>query len=141
VTNTSRNRRVVRPGSRIRTEAQAAWYGGTMTPDEMAAAHKEQRARRAAKGQPMPRMYVRPYSPHPPGWEDPAWGVPIKGRDLAVGDVIVFLGRHYPIDRFEPYVGELDNVLGMGARTAYSGTWDMAIGPDRTIRILPREGR
>jgi hypothetical protein len=98
-------------------------------------------AHAAAKERAVREMYTRPYSPHLPGWQDPAWGEPIAGRDLAVGDVIVFLGKHYPIDQFEPYKGSLDNVLGKGARTAWSGDWDMAIGPDRTIRILPREGR
>lgn len=130
-------------GERFKSDAQAAWYGGTMTPDEMADAHEKQRARKAAPA-PMPPLYVQQYPPYPPGRQDPAWGEPIAGRDLAVGDVIVFLGKHYPIDRFEDYEGSLDNVLsvkGEPARTAYSGTWDMAIGPDRTIRILPREGR
>jgi len=98
-----------------------------------------------AAAMPTPRqMYIQQYSPHPPGWQDPAWGVPIEGRDLRVGDVIVHLGKHYPIDHIEPYKGSLANVLsvkGESARTAWSGTWDMAIGPDRTIRILPREGR
>lgn len=95
---------------------------------------------RAARNAPMPPKYIRPYPPYLPGHQDAAWGEPIAGSELAVGDVLVFLGAHYPVDRIEPYTGELAGVLGEGARTAYSGTWDMAIGPDRTIRILPREG-
>lgn len=98
-------------------------------------------ARRNGKSAPpasMPRMYIRPYSPHPPGWQDPAWGVPITGAELAVGDVIVHLGRHYTVDRFGAYDGSLD--LGQGARIAHSGTWGLPIADDRTVRILPREG-
>ncbi|MGP4093009.1 hypothetical protein [Nonomuraea sp. KM90] len=91
----------------------------------------------------MGRMYIRPYSPHPPGWQDPAWGVPVLGGELAVGDVLVHVGREYPITHFEPYVGGLDQVLGKGARVARSGpTWPgLPISLDRTYRIRPREGR
>ncbi|MEU4577476.1 hypothetical protein [Nonomuraea sp. NPDC023979] len=127
------------PGARFRSDAQAAWYGGTMSPDEMADAHQRQRARRQAPGEPMPRMYTRPYSPHPIGWEDPAWGVRVTGPELTVGDVIVHLGRHYPIDRFEPYEGSLDAVLGEHARVACSGDWGLPVSATHTARILPRE--
>ena len=95
-------------------------------------------ARAAAMPTPT-QMYIRPYSPHPPSWEDPEWGVRIKGRDLAVGDVLVYLGRTYKIDRFEPYTGSLAQALGKGVRTAYSGTWGITVGPDAIKRILPRE--
>lgn len=87
--------------------------------------------------------YTRPYSPHPPGWEDPNWGVAIDGRDLKVGDVWVHLGRTHPITEIKPYVGGLSDVLGMPgepARTACSGATEIAVGPAATIRILPREG-
>ncbi|MDX3109708.1 hypothetical protein [Nonomuraea angiospora] len=103
---------------------------------------RQQQARiKAAMAPTAQQMYIRPFPPYLPGHTDPAWGVPVAGRELAVGDVIIFLGRRYPIDRFEPYVGELASVLGKGARTAWSGSWAMAIGPDRTIRIRPREER
>lgn len=85
-------------------------------------------------------MYLRPYPPYPPGWTDPAWGEPIKGRDLQVGDTLVYLHADHEthvIDRFEPYRGGLN--LGAGARTACSGTWEIAVAPDATVRILPRE--
>lgn len=96
----------------------------------------------AQKARMVERMYVRPYSPHPPGWQDPAWGEPVAGGELAVGDVLVHIGREYRIDRFEPYKGSLDNVLGKGARVACSGpTWGLPISLDRTYRIRPREGR
>jgi hypothetical protein len=127
------------PG-RFASDAQQAWYGGAFTAEESTAVHRQRRARKpASRNAPMPPMYVRPYPPYPPGWEDPAWGAPITGRELAVGDVIVHLGRHYPVDRFTPYEGGLAAELGAGARTAHSGDWEMAIGPDRIIRILPRE--
>lgn len=78
--------------------------------------------------------------PPPPSvnGDRPHIGVPIAGRDLEIGDVIVHLGRHHPIDRFEPYTGGLKDVLGRGTRVACSGTWGMTVGPESTVRILPR---
>lgn len=70
-----------------------------------------------------------------------AWGVPIYGKDLRAGDTVVHLHRDHEthrIDRFEPYRGGLP--LGQGARTAYAGTWDLAVGPYSIVRILPRGG-
>src|SRR5574341_1061101 len=64
----------------------------------------------------------------------------IPGRDLKVGDVIVFLGRRYPVDRIEPYRGSLRSELGEGTRVAWSGSWGMTIGPDAAIRVLSRPG-
>ncbi|MEV0616103.1 hypothetical protein AB0I81_22510 [Nonomuraea sp. NPDC050404] len=131
--------RKAKAANRPATEGQKAWNASPLTSEQMETAHRQRHAKKAPA--PMPRMYTRQYPPYPPGWQDPAWGVPVKGRDLAVGDTIVHLGKCYKIDRFEPYKGSLDAELGKGARTAYSGTWDMAVGPDRTIRIRPREGR
>lgn len=65
----------------------------------------------------------------------------IPGRELKVGDVIVFCGRHYPVDRIEPYTGSLRAELGEGTRVAYSGEWGMTIGPDRAIRVAACEAR
>ncbi|MEV4093839.1 hypothetical protein [Streptosporangium saharense] len=77
--------------------------------------------------------------PPPPQLPDrPEIGVPIKGRELEIGDVIVFLGDHHRIDRFEPYTGSLRAELGEGTRVACSGTWGMTVGPTSTVRILPR---
>ncbi|MFG3439878.1 hypothetical protein ACGF0J_21745 [Nonomuraea sp. NPDC047897] len=121
------------PG-RFASDAQAAWYGGQFTAEQSAAARTQ---RRRGKNAATPA----PDGPPPlPQGGDPAWGVPVYGRDLVVGDVIVHLGRHYPVDRFESYSGGLAAELGAGARTAYSGDWGMAVGPNRVIRILPREG-
>lgn len=101
---------------------------------------EDQRKQKPAIVRTMPRMYIRQYPPYLPGHQDPAWGDPILGRDLVVGDVIVHLGEHHKIDRFEPYHGSLSGLLGEGSRTAFSGDWDIAVGPDTTIRILPRGG-
>ncbi|MGR6922643.1 hypothetical protein ACU635_51030 [[Actinomadura] parvosata] len=96
----------------------------------------------AAKERSVRDMYIRPYSPHPPGWQNPAWGIPVAGRDLKIGDQLVHihasLGTH-TIDRFKPYDGSLP--LGSDARTACSGTWEIAVAATATVRILPREGR
>ena len=74
--------------------------------------------------------YASPRPMGPASTENPSWGVPIPGADLAVGDVIVHLGRHYPVDRIEPGKG--------GVRSAYSGTWGRTVAADDTVRILPR---
>ena len=126
------------PG-RFASTAQQTWYGGAFTAEESAAARSQRRNRKAAPAVSLP--YRRPYPPYLPGHQDPAWGVPVAGQELVVGDVIVYLGRLYRIHRFEPYIGSLSGVLGEGARTAFSGDWEMAVGPTATIRILPREGR
>ena len=76
--------------------------------------------------------YASPRPMGPASTENPAWGVPIAGRDLVVRDVIVHLGRRYPVERIEPGKG--------GTRSAYSGTWGRTVGPDDTVRILPRPG-
>lgn len=61
------------------------------------------------------------------------------GRDLVVGDVIVFLGTEHRVDRFEPYTGILLPILGEGTRVAHSGpTWAMTVTPDDDVRHLPR---
>ncbi|WP_271215822.1 hypothetical protein [Streptosporangium carneum] len=65
-------------------------------------------------------------------------GVPVQGHELAIGDVIVFLGNHHRIDRFEPYTGSLLAELGEGTRVACAGAWGMTVGPRSTVRILPR---
>lgn len=62
----------------------------------------------------------------------------VAGRDLKMGDVIVFLGRHHRIDRFTAYTGSLLAELGEGTRVAWSGTWGMTVGPNSPVRILPR---
>lgn len=98
--------------------------------------HREQAKHRKATSRTMPPMYVRPYPPYLPGHVDPAWGVAIKGRDLAVGDTLVYIAEHHKIDRIVPYEGRF---LGPDARTACSGTWEIAVAPDATVRILPRE--
>jgi len=113
---------------------------GHFTAEQSAAAHRQRRERKTKPAQPLPPMYVRPYPPYLPGHTDPAWGVAIAGRDLRVGDQLVYihasLGTH-TIDRLVPYDGGLQ--LGSGARTAYSGTWGITVAPDATVRILPRE--
>ncbi|MEV8635192.1 hypothetical protein AB0395_26395 [Streptosporangium sp. NPDC051023] len=77
--------------------------------------------------------------PPPPQLPDrPEIGVPIEGRELEIGDVIVFLGNHHRIDRFESYTGSLRAALGEGTRVACSGGWGMTVGPRSTVRILPR---
>ncbi len=82
--------------------------------------------------------YASPRPAGPPSTRDPAWGVPICGAELVVGDTIVHLGRHYPVDRIVPYTGALKDALGAGARTACSGSWGIAIGAPSVVRILPR---
>lgn len=63
----------------------------------------------------------------------------IPGRDLNVGDVIVFLTTEHRIDGFTPYTGSLLPVLGEGTRIAHSGArWGMTITPDEPVTILPR---
>ncbi|RCG27227.1 hypothetical protein DQ384_26270 [Sphaerisporangium album] len=62
----------------------------------------------------------------------------VFGQDLAIGDVIDFLGRHYKIDQFTPYTGRLKAQLGAGTRIAWSGKWGMTVGPRAVIPILPR---
>lgn len=103
-----------------RSDAQAAWYGGQFQ-------SKEARTK--------PRPAKKPALPAAPTTRTPGT---ILGEELAVGDVIVFLGKHYIVDRFEPYDGSLLGELGEGTRTAYSGEWGMTIGPKAAIRILPR---
>ncbi|MFC6081058.1 hypothetical protein [Sphaerisporangium aureirubrum] len=102
---------------RFASPEQAAWYGGrfTSSPD---AASKPRDVRRAA-GDSVPAGMI-------------------LGRDLAVGDVIDFFGRTYPIDRFEPYFGSLLPALGTGTRIARSGDWGITAGPDAAIPVLPR---
>lgn len=118
------------PGGGFDSTAQAAWFGGQFHDAKP----------RPRRGRP-PKQPAAPTGREPlPEIGNPAWGAPIYGSDLTTGDTIVYLGRHHTIDRFENYKGELSGVLGEGARTAYSGTWDMAIGPDAIIRILPRDG-
>lgn len=111
-----------------------------MTGTQSAAGRRQHRERKPKPAAPMPPMYVRQYSPHPPGWQDPDWGEPIAGRDLQVGDTYVHLHRDFEthvIDRIVPYDGTLQ--LGSDARTACSGTWEIAVAADATVRILPRE--
>lgn len=74
--------------------------------------------------------YADPRPAGPPSTRDPAWGVPIEGRELVVGDTIVHLGLHYRVDRIEPDKS--------GVRSAYSGAWGRTVAPDDTVRILPR---
>lgn len=105
-----------------RSDAQAAWYGG-------------QFQSKAARTEPRPAK--KPALPAPPITRSSGT---VLGQELAVGDVIVFLGKHYIVDRFEPYDGSLLGELGEGTRTAYSGEWGMTIGPKAAIRILPRPG-
>ncbi|WP_435192467.1 zinc finger domain-containing protein [Nonomuraea sp. bgisy094] len=114
--------------------AQADWYGGQFTKEQSEASHRQRRERKAKAAADAAR------GPAPlPETGDPAWGVPVYGKDLAVGDTIVYLGQHYPVDRFEPYRGSLRGALGAETRTACSGDWEMTIGPNAVIRILPRE--
>lgn len=118
-----------------RSAAQLAWYGGKFTTPQDEAAPKRSRTRKpkttkdeAAGPAPLPET------------GNPAWGVPIHGRDLALGDALVHLGRHYTVDRFESYTGSLRAELGADTRTAYSGDWGITVGPNAIIRILPKEG-
>jgi hypothetical protein len=74
--------------------------------------------------------YASPRPAGPPSTANPDWGVPIAGPELVVGDVIVHLGRRYPVDRIDPGRG--------GVRTAYSGVWGRTVAPDDVVRILPR---
>ena len=65
----------------------------------------------------------------------------VRGSELQVGDVIDYLrtGVGQVIDRFEPYTGSLQGVLGAGVRVARSADgWGMTVGPEAAIRILPR---
>lgn len=93
------------------------------------------------RGRPPKQRSAGPTIPPLPPVGNRAWGVPIYGKDLRTGDTIVHLHRDHEthrIDRFEPYRGGLP--LGQGARTAYAGTWDLAVGPYSIVRILPRGG-
>ncbi|MFI6814466.1 hypothetical protein ACIBG7_18790 [Nonomuraea sp. NPDC050328] len=110
-----------------RSQAQRAWYGGQFQHDASTT------PRRGRRKQPdgLPEL---------PESGRPEWGQPIHGQDLAVGDVLVHLGEHHVIDRFEPYKGSLRGVLGAGARTAWSGNWGITVGPHAIMRILPRAG-
>lgn len=101
-----------------RSEAQAAWYGGQFQHQPGASQARDVRAEAA-----------------------PLSTGTVRGRDLQVGDVIDFCGRHYRVDRITPYAGSLRAELGEGTRVAYSGEWGMTIGPDRAIRVAAREAR
>ncbi|MEV4174034.1 hypothetical protein [Nonomuraea sp. NPDC049709] len=72
---------------------------------------------------------------------NPAWGVPIYGKDLKVGDTVVHLHvdhETHVIDRFEPYKGGLP--FSKSARTAYAGSWGLPVDQYSIVRILPRDG-
>ncbi|MGP3914374.1 hypothetical protein [Nonomuraea sp. 10N515B] len=119
------------PDGGFDSAAQAAWYGGQFQ-------HAQEPP--ARRGRPRKQATAAEVPPLPP-IGDPDWGVPIYGKDLAEGDVLVHLHKDFEthrIDRFEPYEGGLP--LDKGARTAYSGTWDIAVGPYQVVRILPRGG-
>jgi hypothetical protein len=65
------------------------------------------------------------------------------GRDVAVGDVLVFLGDPHMITRIMPYSGsntylwEADG----GARVAYSGPdWDITLDPAGRYEVVQPEG-
>src|SRR5262245_13210705 len=89
------------PVREFASQAQAAWYGSAYRPT-------------------LPRQITTPAEQLPDGT--------IPGRDLVVGDVIDFLGRHHQVDRFEPYKGSLKGVLGEGTRVARSDDgWGMTI--------------
>ncbi|MER7500496.1 hypothetical protein AB0L05_27940 [Nonomuraea pusilla] len=113
------------------SEAQAAWYGGLFRYEE----EPKPRPRRPRK------QAVAAELPPLPEIGRPEWGVPIYGKDLQIGDVVVHLHRDFQthkIDRFEPYKGGL--ALPSDARTAYADTWGISVGPFQVVRILPRDG-
>lgn len=67
--------------------------------------------------------------------------VRIKGADLRLGDVLVFLDNCHRIDRIAPYRGvRVDNgVLLADTRVAYAGGgFEMTIPSDGEVRVLPR---
>lgn len=103
------------------------------------ARRRNDQARQAkAANQPPPPQLTPPPGLWAPTQASPAHGTPIKGKELAEGDVIVHIGRHYPVSHFDAYVGSLRDELGHETRTAVCGTWEMAIGPRATIHIVPR---
>ncbi|MCK2219758.1 hypothetical protein MF672_039075 [Actinomadura sp. ATCC 31491] len=110
------------------SQTQADWYGGQFKEPKRRGRPRKP-ATAAAAAEPLP----------PVG--NPAWGVPIYGKDLRIGDFLVHLHRDFEtrrITRFEPYKGGLP--LASGARTACSGRWEIAVGPYQIVRILPRDG-
>lgn len=100
----------------------------------------KRRARPLTLDEQLAAAYAEPRPGGPPSTRDPAWGVPISGGGLVVGDTIVHLGRRYLVDRIGPYRGGLRCELGADARTAYSGRWGISIGASTVVRILPRDG-
>ncbi|GAA3722740.1 hypothetical protein GCM10022224_104440 [Nonomuraea antimicrobica] len=104
------------------------------------ARRRNDQARQAkVANQPPPPQLTPPPGLWAPTQASPALGTPIKGKELAEGDVIVHVGRHYPVNHFVAYVGSLRDELGHDTRTAVCGTWEMAIGPQATIHIVPRD--
>ena len=62
----------------------------------------------------------------------------IPGRDLRIGDVVVFLGNVHRVDRLDPYIGTLLSLLGEGTRVAVAGDWEMTVPPGQGVEILVR---
>ncbi|MEV4287414.1 hypothetical protein AB0K40_18060 [Nonomuraea bangladeshensis] len=113
------------------SDAQAAWYGGQFKDPAEPKRRGRPRRNPPANVQPLP----------PAG--RPEWGVPIYGKDVRVGDVWVHLHvdhETHRIDRLVPYKGPMREALGAGARTACSGSWEIAVAPYQVVRILPRGG-
>jgi hypothetical protein len=63
----------------------------------------------------------------------------VAGESVRVGDVIAFLGRLYPVERFDALPGL--NVGGQHrpARIAVSGTWSMTVFDDDALAVLRPE--
>lgn len=62
----------------------------------------------------------------------------VRGRDLQVGDILIFFGTPHRIDHFEPY----RHVIGLtGARAAVAANgWGMTISEDSDYHIMPDTG-
>jgi hypothetical protein len=60
----------------------------------------------------------------------------IAGRDLKVGDSILFLGRLYEVTHFEPHPGVPWQGTVYPARVACSDRWDITVEDDDLVTVL-----
>lgn len=59
-----------------------------------------------------------------------------RGGEIAVGDVLVFLGTPHRITSIEPYTGPLAHLWNGKARIARAGTWGATLDPHEMWEVL-----